>query len=147
MRVGRATARGANEELFVVLSIQFSLVVMYYIVLDLLVWSEGGDRLFMWNDFRGVGGCGGSVGWVLVARQLWCGVWHIGRDASLRVVHNPKARPHMHYQKIQELNKTNVNTKTNALSQAARYAEWDRPDRIGAAVSVSPRSEFQWLNN
>lgn len=79
--------------------------------------------------------------------QLWCGVWHIGRDASLRVVHNPKARPHMHYQKIQELNKTNVNTKTNALSQAARYAEWDRPDRIGAAVSVSPRSEFQWLNN
>lgn len=53
----------------------------------------------------------------------------------------------MHYQKIQELNKTNVNTKTNALSQAARYAEWDRPDRIGAAVSVSPRSEFQWLNN
>lgn len=75
MRVGRATARGANEELFVVLSIQFSLVVMYYIVLDLLVWSGGGDRLFMWNDFRGVGGCGGSVGWVLVARctvVVWC---------------------------------------------------------------------------
>lgn len=67
--------------------------------------------------------------------QLWCGVWHIGRDASLRVVHNPKARPHMHYQKIQELNKTNVNTKANALSQAARYAEWDRPDRIEVYIS------------